>query len=101
MVLMKKQGEVLHTVIQNEQKSHGGSDSCFNNFGNYFGNGTFICSLANEREVFVMIGKKGATMWQLAMMILAVLFLIFLLVWYGGLGEQLGNLVDKIGGLFG
>ncbi len=41
--------------------------------------------------------KKGMEMWQLVMMILAVLFFLFVLVWYGLLDKELSTLFDKFG----
>lgn len=45
-------------------------------------------------------GKKGMEMWQLVLMILAILFLIFVLAWYGALGQNLQVLFTKMGDLF-
>jgi len=46
-------------------------------------------------------GKKGMEMWQLVLIILALLLLFLVIGWYGGLGETLGGLFDKMGALFG
>jgi hypothetical protein len=44
--------------------------------------------------------KKGMEMWQIVFLILAVLLLIFLIIWYGVLGTQLGDLFEKLGEVF-
>lgn len=46
------------------------------------------------------MNRKGMEMWQLVMIILAVLFLLFIIAWYGGLNEQLKALLDKAVGLW-
>lgn len=45
-------------------------------------------------------GKKGMEMWQLVFLILAIILLLFFLTWYGFLGKDLANLLDKFGELF-
>ncbi len=45
-------------------------------------------------------GKQGMEMWQLVMIILAVLLLLFILVWYGSLGSELQSLLERMGGFF-
>jgi hypothetical protein len=49
---------------------------------------------------FPSLGKKGMEMWQLILIILAVLLLLSFLVWYGVLGKQLEELFQKIGDFF-
>ncbi len=44
-------------------------------------------------------GKKGMEMWQLVFLILAIILLLFFLAWYGLLGKDLANLLDKFGEL--
>ena len=46
-----------------------------------------------------IIGKKGMEMWQLILMILALVLLLFVIAWYGGLGGELSGLFDKLKGL--
>ncbi len=45
-------------------------------------------------------GKRGMEMWQLVLMILALVLLVFVLAWYGGLGKELKMLSEKLMGLF-
>ncbi|MBI4151601.1 hypothetical protein HY496_01410 [Candidatus Woesearchaeota archaeon] len=45
-------------------------------------------------------GKKGMEMWQLVLLILALVLLVFIIVWYGGLNKEIGNLLEKFGELF-
>lgn len=40
-------------------------------------------------------GKKGMEMWQLVLIVLALLLLLAVLAWYGGLNQELGTLLDK------
>jgi len=44
------------------------------------------------------IGKKGMEMWQLVLIILAVLLLLFVLIWFSGLNEGVAGLLEKLGG---
>lgn len=46
------------------------------------------------------MNKKGMEMWQLVFLILAIILLLFFLTWYGFLGKDLANLLDKFGELF-
>lgn len=39
-------------------------------------------------------------MWQLVMIILAILLLLFVISWYSGLNDQLDSLFGKMGGFF-
>ena len=39
-------------------------------------------------------------MWQLLMILLAVILLLFFVAWYGALGSDLGDLFGKLGELF-
>ena len=41
--------------------------------------------------------KKGMEMWQLVLMILALLLLFFMLIWVGVLGKDLSGLFEKLG----
>ena len=45
-------------------------------------------------------GKKGMEMWQLILIILAVIFLLFMIAWYGGLNESIKELLGKLGEMF-
>jgi len=45
------------------------------------------------------MNKKGMEMWQLVLMILAILLLLFMIVWYGALNNDLGDLFGKLGDL--
>ena len=40
-------------------------------------------------------GKKGMEMWQLVLIILALLLLLAVLAWYSGLNKELGALLDR------
>lgn len=40
-------------------------------------------------------GKKGMEMWQLVIIILALLLLLAVLAWYSGLNKELGALLDN------
>jgi type VI protein secretion system component VasF len=44
--------------------------------------------------------KKGMETWQLVLIILAVLLLVFLIFWFSVLGTELGDLLKKLGGIF-
>ena len=43
--------------------------------------------------------KKGMESWQLVLIILAALMLLFFIVWYGVLGGNIEELIDKFAGL--
>lgn len=43
--------------------------------------------------------KKGMEFWQLVLIILAALMLLFFIVWYGVLGGNIEELIDKFGRL--
>jgi hypothetical protein len=45
-------------------------------------------------------GKKAMEMWQIVMIILAVMLLLFFITWYGVLGGKLGGFFKKLGDLF-
>ena len=45
-------------------------------------------------------GKKGMEMWQLVLIILAVVFLLFMLAWYFFLDQDLNNLTNTFTELF-
>ncbi|MBT5397428.1 hypothetical protein HOL21_04400 [Candidatus Woesearchaeota archaeon] len=40
--------------------------------------------------------KKGMEMWQLVIIILSLILLLFVIAWYGGLRTQLVGLFDKL-----
>lgn len=40
-------------------------------------------------------GKKGMEIWQLVLIILALLLLFFIIAWYGGLNKSLEGLIDR------
>ncbi|MBI2102861.1 hypothetical protein HYT55_03410 [Candidatus Woesearchaeota archaeon] len=44
-------------------------------------------------------GKKGMEMWQLVLMILALILLVFVIAWYGGLNKEISGLLGKLTGL--
>lgn len=46
-----------------------------------------------------LVGKKGMEVWQLVLIILAILLLLALIIWYGSLGSDLDMLSDKLGDL--
>ncbi|MBI4983363.1 hypothetical protein HZC32_01860 [Candidatus Woesearchaeota archaeon] len=45
------------------------------------------------------LGKKGMEMWQLVLIILAMLLLFFIIVWYSGLNEEVKNLLARMSDL--
>ncbi len=45
------------------------------------------------------MNKKGMEMWEMVMLIAAVAFLLFIIVWYGLLDNDLGELFGKVGDL--
>lgn len=47
------------------------------------------------------LNRKGMEMWQLLVMLIGILLLITLLAWSGVLGDSIGELLDKFGGLLG
>ena len=56
-----------------------------------------ICTMNS----FLIKSKKGMEMWQLVMIILAVMLLLFVIAWYSGLNDQIRGLLDKLTGLLG
>ena len=46
------------------------------------------------------MNKKGMEMWQLVLIILAIVFLLFMLAWYGGLDQKISGLLNKFLDLF-
>ena len=40
-------------------------------------------------------GKKGMEMWQIVLLILVMIFLLAVIIWYGFLGGELKNLLNK------
>jgi hypothetical protein len=47
-----------------------------------------------------VFGKKGMEMWQLILLILALVFLVLMLFFYKELGAELKDLFGKIGRLW-
>lgn len=45
-------------------------------------------------------GKKGMEMWQLVILILAILFLLAMVSWYAILNKDLGGLLESFSNLF-
>jgi len=45
------------------------------------------------------MNKKGMEMWQLVLIILALILLLAVLVWYGVLGGHVEKLLGKLGDL--
>jgi len=45
-------------------------------------------------------GKQGMEMWQLVIIILAILLLLFILAWYSSLGSELQSLLERMGDFF-
>lgn len=48
----------------------------------------------------IFAGKKGMEMWQLVLIILAVILLLFVVAWYGSLNQEMGVLFEKLRGFF-
>ncbi|MFC1686852.1 hypothetical protein ACFL0E_00660 [Nanoarchaeota archaeon] len=46
-----------------------------------------------------MKGKKGMETWQLVLIILSIILLIAVIAWYGGFGDSIEKLFDKLGDL--
>lgn len=46
------------------------------------------------------MNQKGMEMWELITIILAILLLLFVIAWYGGLNTELAKLLDKLAELF-
>ncbi len=44
-------------------------------------------------------GKKGMEMWEIVLIIIALILLIFMIVWYGSQGSMLDSLFGKLGNL--
>ena len=70
-----------------------------NYFGNFVGFG-FFCRYLEAAGEDCPMNKRGMEMWQLIIMLLAIFLLLFMLVWYGILGQGLADILQKIGGLF-
>ena len=47
----------------------------------------------------IISGKKGMEFWQLVLIIIAALALLFFIVWYGALGHSIEELINKFWGL--
>ncbi len=43
--------------------------------------------------------KKGMEVWQLVLLILAIVLLVLVIMWYGGLNKQLPDLFEKLIGV--
>ena len=43
--------------------------------------------------------KKGMEVWQLVFLILAIILLVLVVMWYGGLNKQLPDLFEKLIGV--
>lgn len=50
--------------------------------------------------VFFPLGKKAMEMWQIVLLILAIIFLLFMLIWFGGLRGTIVELFTKLGDMF-
>lgn len=46
------------------------------------------------------MNRRGMEMWQLVLMILALVLLFFIIIWYTGLSQGLEGLFKKLGDLF-
>ena len=46
------------------------------------------------------MNKQGMEMWELVLMILAIILLLFVIGWYASLNDTSVSLLDKLGGLF-
>ena len=46
------------------------------------------------------MNKKGMEMWQLLLILMAVILLLFFVAWYSALGKDLADLFGKLGDLF-
>lgn len=46
------------------------------------------------------MNKKGMEMWELVLMILAIILLIFLVAWYAGLNTMINEMLTKISRLW-
>ena len=42
-------------------------------------------------------GKKGMEMWELVFIILALILLVFVVIWYAGLNGVIADLLKKFG----
>ena len=73
--------------------------------GSIVGAGVFVLHLAAAGEINAMNSslwkcRKGMEMWQLVLMVLAIILLLFMLAWYGVLGSSAEKLLGKVGDLF-
>ncbi|MFH1682177.1 MAG: hypothetical protein ABIA37_00110 [Candidatus Woesearchaeota archaeon] len=41
------------------------------------------------------MNKQAMEMWQIVLLILVLIFLLVVIIWYGFLGGELGNLLNK------
>ncbi len=41
-------------------------------------------------------GKKGMEMWQLVILVLALILLVVIIIWYGELGSNIKGLLGKL-----
>jgi len=49
--------------------------------------------------IHIFKDKKGMEVWELVIIILAVVLLVFVIAWYGGLGTKMADLIKKISDL--
>jgi len=45
------------------------------------------------------MSRKGMEVWQLVLLILAIVLLVLVIAWYGGLNKQLPDLLEKLMGV--
>ncbi len=50
--------------------------------------------------MFTSWDSKGMEMWQLVLIVLALLLFFAMLIWFGALNKDLGGLLDAFGNLF-
>ena len=55
--------------------------------------------MEQKKSIFFPTGKKAMEIWFLVILILLLIFLVTILVLYGGLGDQLEKLLNKFGDL--
>lgn len=57
-----------------------------------------VCMVKNRRNITLKLsfGKKGMEVWQLILLILAVLLLVFVIAWYSGLNTQIADFLQKM-----
>lgn len=62
-----------------------------------FGNKQTSKNCQNNFLAFFPKGKKAMETWQLVMIILALILLVFVLAWYGGLSDKIKDLLGSLG----